>query len=96
MTSAEVERAPDDIDEEGARQSVVDVEANIKLSQLRSSVEDIATQLNDRASTLERSLDIIFHMVNDRLNKILSALFAFELVFVGGIILIVGTLRHWF
>jgi hypothetical protein len=87
---------PDDIDEEDSGQPVVDVEANIELGQLRGSVEDIARQLGDLASALDRSFDIMLHTVNDRLNRILTAVFAFEFVVVAGIVAIVGTLRHWF
>lgn len=86
----------DDIDDEDSRQPVVDVEANIELSQLRGSVEDIARQCSDLASAVDRSLDTKLHMVNDRLSQMLTAVFAFEFVVVAGIVAIVGTLRHWF
>lgn len=86
----------DELDEEDFRQPVVDVDANVELSQLRGSVEDIARDLTELASNMERSLDVISHTVNDRLKNILTAIFGFEFVVVAGIIVIVGTMRHWF
>lgn len=86
----------DELDEEDFRQPVVDVDANVELSQLRGSVEDIARDLTELASNMERSLDVISHTVNDGLKNILTAIFGFEFVVVAGIIVIVGTMRHWF
>lgn len=85
-----------DFDEGDIRQPVVDQDANMELSQLRSSVENIERELTELASEKGRSLDAIGHMLNDRLNDIRSIASALLVVAAAGIIVIVGTLRHWF
>jgi hypothetical protein len=88
----------DDFDEPDVRQPVVDVDLADGLSQLESSIKYIAGEL-EQLNQIGRVLDEIGHMLNElqsTLRNIQFRVSACLLMIIAGIVVLVGTLRHWF
>jgi hypothetical protein len=84
-----------DFDEPDLRQPGVDVDVAIELSQLGGTIRGIAHDMVN----IEQELDRISHTLSESsytLRRIQSEVFMFLLLIVIGIVVILGTLRHWF
>jgi hypothetical protein len=93
---------PDDLDEEpDYRQEVVDSDAVSELSELNSRVDGIADEVRSLDQSLDKivsTLDEIGHFFNSRstLQALQFRLSVFLLLITVGVVVILGTLRHWF
>jgi hypothetical protein len=88
-----------DDDEPDYRQPVVDVDAVLELTQLKDTVEGIASNVEqglDQTTNTLTDFSYTLQFILNELRSIEYGLGMLLIIIILGIAVIVGTLRHWF